>query len=152
MSKLYPAVLASLALLVSTAATASADDLRTAMEEANARFLNAFNRPDPAGFAGLYTPDALLLFQGVPPKIGHEAITQFWESRINAGARDHTFEIINAWADGKYAYQIAKAGVQIIPPSGERITISGYTVRVFEKQDDGSWKAKVHMFNRQDGF
>jgi uncharacterized protein (TIGR02246 family) len=152
MLRQYRALLASLALLVGPTVPASAEDLRAAMEEANARFLNAFNRPDPAGFAGLYTPDAILLFQGVPPKIGPDAITQFWESRIKTGAKNHTFEIINAWADGKYAYQIARAGVQLVPQSGERIVISGYTVRIFERQDDGTWKAKMHMFNRQDGL
>jgi hypothetical protein len=25
-------------------------------------------------------------------------------------------------------------------------------VRIFERQDDGTWKAKMHMFNRQDGL
>jgi uncharacterized protein (TIGR02246 family) len=146
------ALVASLVLLVVPTVSASAEELLSAMKEANAQFLNAFNRPDPAAFAGLYTPDAVLLFQGVPPKIGPDAIAQFWESRIKAGAKNHTFEIINAWADGKYAYQIAKAGVVLISQSGERITISGYTVRIFERQDDGTWKAKLHMFNRQDGL
>lgn len=145
------AFVAVLALLVLAASTATAEDLRSAMEEANARFLEAFNRPDPAGFLGLYTPDALLLFQGAPPQTGPEAITKFWDSRIKAGARDHTFEIVDAWADGKYAYQIAKAGVQLMPQGGGKIAISGYTVRIFERQNDGTWKAKVHMFNPQSG-
>ena len=140
---------ATLTLLTLTAFAARADDIRLAMEEANARFVEAFNRPDPAGFLGLYTPDAILLFQGSPLQSGPEAIMQFWESRIKAGAKDHTFEIIDAWADGKYAFQVAKAGVQLVPPSGGKMVISGYSVRIFEKQDDGTWKAKVHVFNRQ---
>ena len=140
--------MALLILFASLAFTARAEELRPAMERANAEFLEAFNRPNPAGFAALYTPDAVLLFSGLPPKTGPEAITQFWESRIKAGAKDHTFEILDAWADGKYAFQIAKAGVQLVPPSGEKIAISGYTVRIFEKQSDGTWKTKIHMFNR----
>ena len=69
------------------------------------------------------------------------------------GAKNHTFEIINVWADGKYAYQIAKAGVQLIPQSGERIVISGYTVRIFERQDDGAWRGeRCAVCNRQDGL
>jgi uncharacterized protein (TIGR02246 family) len=143
---------ALLMLVAATAFAARAEELRPAMERANAQFLEAFNRPNPAGFAALYTPDALLLFSGLPPRTGPEAIAQFWESRIKAGARDHTFELLDAWADGKYAFQIAKAGVQIVPPTGEKIAISGYTVRIFERQSDGSWKAKVHMFNRQGGL
>src|SRR5947209_9382568 len=108
MSNRGRACIALLFLFASLAYTARAEELRPAMERANAEFLEAFNRPDPAGFAALYTPDAVLLFSGLPPKVGPEAITQFWESRIKSGARDHTFEIVNAWADGKYAFQIAK--------------------------------------------
>ena len=144
------ACIAMLILFATLAFTARAEELRPAMERANAEFLDAFNRQNPAGFAALYTPDAVLLFSGLPPKVGPEAITQFWESRIKAGVRDHTFEIVDAWADGKYAFQIAKAGVRLVPPTGGAITISGYTVRVFERQSDGTWKAKVHAFNRQD--
>jgi uncharacterized protein (TIGR02246 family) len=140
---------ATLTLLTLAAFAARADDIRSAMEEANARFVEAFNRPDPTGFLGLYTPDAIVLFQGSPVQSGPEAITKFWESRIKAGAKDHTFEILNTWADGKYAFQVAKASVQLIPPSGEKTIITGYSVRIFEKQGDGMWKAKVHMFNRQ---
>jgi ketosteroid isomerase-like protein len=119
------------------------------MEEANARFVEAFDRPDPTAFLRLYTSDAILLFQGSPPQSGPEAITKFWEARIKAGAKDHTFEIMDAWAGGKYAFQVAKAGVELTPPSGEKTVITGYSVRIFEKQGDGTWKAKVHMFNRQ---
>jgi ketosteroid isomerase-like protein len=140
---------ATLILLAVTAFAARAEDLRSSMEEANARFVEAFNRPSPKDFLGLYTPGAILFFQGSPPQTGPEAIMKFWESRIKAGARDHKFEIINAWGDGKYAFQLAKAGVQLILPSGEKRVISGYSVRIFERQDDGTWKAKVHMFNRQ---
>jgi len=137
---------AILALLVS-AAPASADDVRLAMEAANAQFLAAFNTPNPAGFPSLYTPDSILLFQGAPAMTGPEAIKQFWESRIKAGVRDHTFEIIETGADGKFAYQVTKSSVQLVGATGEKTPSSGYTVRVFEKQSDGSWKAKVHMFN-----
>jgi ketosteroid isomerase-like protein len=145
------ALVAVLTLLASATFAAQAEDLRSAMEEANTRFLEAFNRPNPPGFLDLYTPDSVLLFQGVPPKSGPEAIMQFWESRIKAGARDHTFEIINSWADGKYAYQISRNGIQLVSQAGEKTAISGYTVRIFERQSDGTWKTKVHMFNRQAG-
>jgi len=53
-----------------------------------------------AAFPALYTEDAILIFHGAPPIVGPEAIKRFWESRISAGARDHTSEIIETWADG----------------------------------------------------
>jgi uncharacterized protein (TIGR02246 family) len=126
---------------------ARGDDIRPAMEALNAKFLAAFNTPDTAAFPALYTEDAILIFHGVPPIVGPEAIKRFWESRISAGARDHTFDIIETWADGKLAYQLSKAGVQLVRPTGERTTISGRALRVFEMQSDGTWKTKVHMFN-----
>jgi uncharacterized protein (TIGR02246 family) len=125
-----------------------ADDIRPAMEAANTQFLTAFNKPDPAAFLSLYTPDSVLYFQGAPPVNGPQAIKQFWESRIKLGARDHTFEIIEAGAGGKYAFQVTKTTVQLVRPNGEKTLISGHTVRIFEKQSDGTWKTKVHMFNR----
>ena len=141
--------LALLSLLV-LAGTARAQDIRSAMEEANARFLAAFNTPNPSAFPALYTADAVLIFHGAPPVKGPEAIRQFWETRINMGIKNHTFDIIETWADGKFAYQLAKAGVELMPPTGAKVSISGTTVRIFEKQSDGTWKAKVHMYNRLD--
>ena len=140
---------AILAILAITTVAARAADLRAEMERANADFLEAFNRPNPAAFVTQYTADSVLVFHGLPPKMGPDAIKDFWESRIKAGARDHSFEIINTWSDGKYAFQFAKAGVLFVPPTGEKTVISGYTVRIFERQDDGTWKTKIHMFNRE---
>ncbi len=127
---------------------ARADDIRPAMEAANAQFLAAFNTPNPSAFLPLYTKDSVLFFQGAPPIIGPEAIKQFWESRIKLGVRDHTFDIIETGADGKYAYQVTRSTVQLVRESGEKILTVGHTVRVFEKQGDGTWKAKIHMFNQ----
>jgi len=135
------------ALLLMLAEPARGEDIRSAMEALNAKFLAAFNTPDTAAFPALYTEDAILIFHGVPPIVGPEAIKRFWESRISAGAMDHTFDIIETWADGKLAYQLSKASVQLVRPTGEKIPISGHTVRIFEMQSDGTWKTKVHMFN-----
>jgi uncharacterized protein (TIGR02246 family) len=134
-------------LLLMLVGPAWGEDIRPAMEAINAKFLEAFNTPNTAAFPTLYTEDAVLIFDGVPPINGPEAIKRFWESRIAAGAKDHTFDIIETWAEGKLAYQLSKAGVQVVRPTGEKMRISGHTLRVFEMQSDGTWKTKVHMFN-----
>jgi ketosteroid isomerase-like protein len=137
-------------VLLACSLSARADDLRAAMEAANAQWLRAFNTPNPAAFPDLYTSDAVLLFQGAPSVKGAEAIGQFWAARIKLGLRDHGFEILDTWADGKYAYQWARASAVLVKPTGERITVGGNTVRIFEKQGDGTWKTRIHMFNRPD--
>jgi uncharacterized protein (TIGR02246 family) len=140
------AIVATLPLMV-PGKIARADDIRPAMEAANAQFLAAFNTPNPSAFPPLYAKDAVLFFQGAPPVRGPEAIKQFWESQITRGVRDHTYDIIETGADGKYAYQVTKNTVQLVRDTGERTLITGNTVRIFEKQNDGTWKIKIHMFN-----
>src|SRR5262245_38364336 len=144
------AVLAMLPLVLVVGKIVRADDIRPAMEAANARFVAAFNTPDTGAFSDQYTADAVLFFQGAPPVTGPEAIRQFWEARIKLGGRDVKFEIIDAGAEGRYAYQTTRTTAQLARPNGERTLISGHTVRIFEKQSDGTWKTKVHMFSRPD--
>jgi ketosteroid isomerase-like protein len=140
-------IVAILPLLV-LGKVARGDDIRPAMESANARFLAAFNTPNPSAFLPLYTTDSILFFQGAAPVSGAEAIKQFWESRIKIGVRDHTFDVIETGADGNYAYQVTRTTVQLVRDNGEKTLIAGHTVRIFEKQSDGTWKTKVHMYNR----
>ena len=150
MQKKYRAITAVLPLLIigNAGDAARADDIRSAMEAANAQFLTAFNTPDSTAFLSQYTADAVLFFQGSPPVTGPEAIRQFWEGRIKLGGRDLTFDIIETGADGRYAWQVAKVTVQLVRKTGEKTLITGTAVRIFEKQSDGTWKTKVHMFNR----
>ena len=89
------AVVATLLLVLVVGKIVRADDIRPAMEAANARFVAAFNTPDTAAFPDQYTADAVLFFQGAPPVTGPEAIRQFWEARIKLGGRDVKFEIID---------------------------------------------------------
>jgi uncharacterized protein (TIGR02246 family) len=141
------AIIAILPVLVPGKAV-RADDIRPAMEVANVQFLAAFNTPNPAAFLPLYTADSVLFFQGAPPIMGPEAIKKFWESRIKLGVTDHTFDITETEADGKYAYQVTRTTVQLARDNGEKTLLAGHTVRIFEKQRDGTWKVKIHMFNR----
>jgi hypothetical protein len=87
----FPFVLAMAATvpLLAPGKVARAEDIRPAMEIANAQFLAAFNMPNPSAFLPLYTKDSVLFFQGALPGTGPEAIKQFWESRIKLGVKDH---------------------------------------------------------------
>ena len=134
-------VVAILPLLVLGGA-AGADDIRPAMEIANAQFLTAFNTPNPSAFLPLYTQDSVLFFQGAPPVTGPEAIMKFWELRIKLGVRDHTFDIIETEADGKYAFQVTKTTVQLVRDNGEKTFLAGHTVRIFESRATGRGKRR----------
>jgi len=147
MRKRYWTIAALLPILIAGQAL-QADDIRPAMEVANAQWLAAFNTPDPAAFVSLYTADAVVYFQGSPPVTGPEAIREFWEKRIKLGIRDHTFDIVETATDGRYAWQVSRTTAQWVRDTGEKTLINGHTVRIFEKQSDGAWKTKVHMWTR----
>jgi hypothetical protein len=50
-------------------------------------------------------------------------IKQFWQSRIDLGTRNHTFDIIETGADGRYAFQVNSTSVQLARGNGERTPI-----------------------------
>jgi ketosteroid isomerase-like protein len=130
------------------AAAAQGSELRAQMEAANATFLGAYNTQNGAAFKGMYTPDAMLLAPSTQPIVGAEAIGAFWADRIKGGNRkNHTFEIVSVWADGRYAYQVARYTLDVVSDKGEIFKATGNTVRIFEKQADGRWLTKVHIFN-----
>jgi uncharacterized protein (TIGR02246 family) len=121
--------------------------LRAEMEAANASFLAAYNSQDAGAFKDLYTKDAVLLPPSTQAIFGADAIGAFWAERVKDGKRkNHTFEIVSVWGDGRYAYQVARYTVEMIN-EGETARVTGNTVRIFEKQPDGKWLTKVHIFN-----
>lgn len=130
-----------------SAPRAWAEDLRAVMEADNAKWLAAYNTNNPQVFREMYAQDAMLLPPGTQPVAGAEAIAKFWENRLKPGdKKNHTFEIVNLEQDGKYAYQLARWTVILVKDSGET-KLSGNTVRIFERQPDGNWLTKVHIFN-----
>lgn len=142
-------VCVALLALLGCAAPMRTEDLRATMEADNARWLAAFNKPNSGAFPAMYTKDALLLPPGTHPVTGGpEAIRQFWEGLIKRGFRDHTFEIVSTHVDGQYAYQVARWTINLVKDTGEKTPFSGNTVRLFERQPDGRWLTKVHLFNR----
>jgi ketosteroid isomerase-like protein len=125
----------------------SGDALRSSMEAENARWLSAFNTQNVEKLQETYTADAVLIPPGAPITNGPRAIGEFWHARMKAGVRDHTFEILNIYSDGKYTYQITK-WTAVVVKAHESIPLSGSNLRVFEHQSDGSWKVKAHIFVR----
>jgi uncharacterized protein (TIGR02246 family) len=119
------------------------------MEASNQQWLNAFNKPNVSAFPAMYTEDAILIPGGMAPAVavsGPEAITKFCEGGIKAGFKDHTFEIVETRADRNLAYMLSTWTVKQIKSGGEVSDLTGHTVRVLLKQNDGTWKTKVHMF------
>jgi ketosteroid isomerase-like protein len=125
-----------------------ASDLRAQMEAANAAFLSAYNSQSRTAFKGIYTPDAMLLPPSSQPLVGADAIGGFWADSIKDGKRTNpTLQIVSVSAEGRYAYQVARYTVDTVDAQGATSKVAGNAVRIFEKQPDGKWLTKVHIFN-----
>lgn len=89
-----------------------------------------------------------MLPPGAAPVNGAEAIGKFWSDRIKPGNRkNHTFEIVSIQRDGELAYQVARWTLDLVGDGGEVKKLAGSTVRIFEKEPNGKWLVKVHIFN-----
>jgi ketosteroid isomerase-like protein len=96
----------------------------------------------------MYTTDAVLLADGSPPIKGREAIQQYWEGALKMGLKDHTFAPITTNQDGKIAYQAATWTLMAPKEGGGGyVQAAGSAVHVFEKQANGKWLIKVHIYN-----
>jgi len=139
--------LAAMLALLACVLAVRAEDIRSAMSAENVKWLTAFNTNTPSAFNALYAKDAILMPPGLKPITGSTEIAQFWESRLKPGnKKDHTFDIISIAQDGKLAYQINRWSVGFIKDSGERTLLVGNSSRIFEHQDDGSWRIKLHIY------
>jgi uncharacterized protein (TIGR02246 family) len=144
----YPRYAAALVALT-LAGSARAEDLRAVMEADNTRWEAAFNTNAPAALATLYTKGAVLLPPGTQPVNGRQAIGQFWEGLLKPGDRkDIKFEIVSLQQDGQYAYHVDRYTLSVLNKTGEAMKVPGEALRIFERQPDGTWLTKVHIFNR----
>ena len=146
---IYTCCVTLLAALATTG-VARAEDLRAEMDAANSEWLTAYNTgADADSFSALYTKDAMLLPPSTQPIVGPQAIGRFWSDAVRGGNRkNHTFEVVTVERDGKYAYQVSRWALDVVDDKGEITKATGNTVRVFEKQPNGRWLVKIHIFNR----
>jgi uncharacterized protein (TIGR02246 family) len=118
-------------------------DLKAALEANNAEWLHAYNAQDADALARMYSDDAVLIAAGEQPIRGAAAIHAYWQADVEA-YRDHTWEILEVRGEDDLAYQVAEWTVA--ERTGDA-TYSGNTVRIIERQSDGEWLTRVHMFS-----
>lgn len=130
-----------------TAAVAAAaeepENFRAAMETNNASWLQAYNTQDAATLGRMYADDAILIAAGSQPIHGAKDIEAYWAEDVQ-GYGEHTWNILETRGAGDLAYQVAE---WTVAERGSGAHYSGNTVRILERQPDGEWLTKVHMFS-----
>jgi uncharacterized protein (TIGR02246 family) len=108
--------------------------------------MKAANAADAAGWAGLYTQDAIVLRPHAPAVQGRDAIQQ-WLATVPSisNAKGQSVEIMGygdlAYLRGTYSMTFTIPGVPT--PIDER----GKVLQIYRNQSDGSWKMTREIYN-----
>ena len=139
-------LLAAVCIVGLTTAVA-AEDVRQAIEQTNARFVEAFKAGDAATIASLYTETARMLPPDATEIAGREAIQKEWQSWIDDGLKDLTLEAQDVEASGELAYEIGLFSLQVPTENGQMATAGGNYVVVWKRAADGNWQLHVDTWN-----
>ncbi len=101
-------------------------------------WMQASRAGDTDAVLSLMTEDAVFMVPGRPP-FGREAFEQ--ASNAKSGARiEGTSEIVELQVRGDWAFSRNHIDLTMIPPSGEPVRRSGYTLTLYRKEADGRWR------------
>jgi uncharacterized protein (TIGR02246 family) len=122
-------------------------DARDIVGTNNDKWNSAFNAGEATGVATLYAADATVLPHTHDVVQGVDAIRDFWKSVIEAGFKNHSITLIDVHAQDNVIVEIARWQAEGPGDGGSRQSFGGSLVNVFERQADGSWKCRVHIWN-----
>lgn len=117
------------------------------LEAINITWNTAFNSGDIKGLVSLYAEDAILSPGDGKVLVGRDEIEKLFNSFIDGGVHDHTLEIVESGATDNMMYQVARWGAKGAETNGETPAFGGITTNVLQKNADGQWLAKTHIWN-----
>ncbi|WP_082649728.1 YybH family protein [Bradyrhizobium lablabi] len=145
-----PSLLSYAVLLIFTCASvghAGADPLADEISSVAAKWDAAINNADFDALLPLYTADGRLMPPGAQPVTGPLAIRDFFAGR-GRSVGNHKVELVDVLPIGNYAYTTSHFTATLVV-NEKAAPISGSTVRLLERQPDGQWKIKSHIFVRE---
>ena len=120
---------------------------RAEVDEANRRFMEAFERGDAASVAALYAEDAVVLPPDAPMISGRAAIEEFWRGLMAAGARGVNLVTLRLAGSGDVLHEVGRATITIQPEDGETDTLVVKYVVVWERDPAGGLALAVDTWN-----
>lgn len=114
---------------------------RSDIDALNATFEQGLEKGDAAAVASVYGPGARLMPPGAPTLTG-PAIQEFWQSAMDSGMSG-SLETVSFEEHGDVAVE---EGEYTIQADGQVVDHGKYVV-VHRRQDDGSWRFEVDIWN-----
>lgn len=147
MQSLIKTSIAAIAIGLVTAGSAFAGDAKATLETLNQHWNQAFNSADAGALASLYAENALLSPGNGKVLNGRGEIENLFKSFFQAGLNNHKLEIVTTGGDDKTLYQVAKWGADGADKDGAKVTYGGITTSVYEKDANGKWVVRSHVWN-----
>ena len=122
------------------------ENVRSLIQSANQKFMDAFSRADAAAIAALYTDNPKLLPPGFPMMTGKEAVQSFWQGAMDMGIKEAILQTIEVESQGDLASEVGRFTLTMQPSGSESTTMTGKYVVVWKNQD-GAWKLHIDIWN-----
>lgn len=137
-------IVAALLLLTTPAFAQDAD-----VEAAIASWQDAFNAGDGKAAADLiFAEDAMLLPPNGPMVEGRDAIATFWQGAIDSGFHSLALKPLSIEVLGDTAIETGTwAGVMPGADGAADTELTGKTLVIWKKGDDGAWRMTQDMWN-----
>ena len=115
-------------------------------EITNRAFVQAFNQGNINGVGSTYTKEATLLPPNSEMLKGRESIQAFWQGAMDMGVHDVALETLELNQVDDTAYEIGRYSLKIKIEGSESVSDSGKFIVIW-KQEDGSWKWHIDIWN-----
>ncbi len=115
---------------------------RSDIDALNATFVQGLEKGDAAAMVSVYAADARLMPPGTPTLTG-PAIQEFWQGAIDSGVAGGALETVSFEEHGDVAVEEGEYRIQ----AGDQVVDHGKYVVVHRRQDDGSWRFGVDIWN-----
>jgi uncharacterized protein (TIGR02246 family) len=149
MKTLIKTTLAILAfgLVTTGSALAGEANAKAMVETLNNNWNQAFNNANPKLLASMYAENAVLSPGNGKVLNGRTEIENLFKSFFEAGLNNHKIEIVTTGGDKKTLFQVAKWSASGAEKDGVKATYSGITTSTYQKDANGKWVARSHVWN-----
>jgi uncharacterized protein (TIGR02246 family) len=115
--------------------------VKTAIEAANARFLDALKRADKAGVIANYADDAVLMMPNEEAWRGREGLDRGFSAFLDqVSVKDGAAITTDVMLAGDLAVETGTFAWTLQTKAGQEIKDKGKYLTVWKRQSDGSWK------------
>jgi uncharacterized protein (TIGR02246 family) len=147
MAAMLQSIVFAIVGVIGLAMPVAADDVRAAIDQTNARVVEAFKAGDAAAIAGFYSEDAKMLPPDATEVAGRDAIQQFWQGWLDDGLKNLTLEAIDVEADGDLAYEVGNFSIEAPAENDAMATATGNYLVVWKRASGGDWQLHVDTWN-----